>query len=144
MSESINGLVGGFCCHYGETDDGFLIGGLVEPNESLMASAIRHCRRMVDFRLKPSHRLHLAKIISGLVDHDPVKIYIYAVDVLYKDLRWRFRHHIPRMATLTVDHFNGIVALYEGQPSSLPSVEIPTNLTIQTAFGTTDEFSIYF
>jgi hypothetical protein len=34
----------------------FLLVG-VEPNETLMASAIRHCRRLVDFRVKPSHRL---------------------------------------------------------------------------------------
>ncbi len=42
MSESINGIAISLFCHYGETDDAFLIGGLVEPNETLMASAIRH------------------------------------------------------------------------------------------------------
>jgi hypothetical protein len=42
MSESINGLAGSLFCHYGETDDVFLIGGLVEPDETLIASAIRH------------------------------------------------------------------------------------------------------
>ena len=87
MSEIINGLVGSLFCHYGETDDVFLIGGLVEPNETLMASDIRHCRRLVDFRLKPSHLLYLTDVINGLVDHKPVKISIYVVDVLYKDLR---------------------------------------------------------
>jgi len=59
-------------CHYGETDDVFLIGGLVEPNETLMASVIRHCRRLVDFRLKPSHGLYSAKVINGLVVHKPI------------------------------------------------------------------------
>jgi hypothetical protein len=63
-------------CHYSETDDVFLIGGSIEPTETLMASAIHHCRRLVDFRLKPYHRLYLAKIIDGLVDHEPVKIHI--------------------------------------------------------------------
>jgi hypothetical protein len=42
MSERINGLAGSLFCHYGETDDVFLIGGLVESDETLMASAIRH------------------------------------------------------------------------------------------------------
>ena len=40
MSESINGIAGSLFCHYGETDDALLIGGLVEPNETLMVSAI--------------------------------------------------------------------------------------------------------
>ena len=87
MSDNVNGLAGSLLCNYGETDDAFLIGGLVEPNETLMASVIRHCRRLVDFRLKPSHRLYLAKVINGVVDHEPVKISIYVVDVLVKDLR---------------------------------------------------------
>ena len=92
MSENINGLDGSMIWHYGETDDISLIGGSVEPNETLMASAIRHCRRLVDFRLKPCHRLYLAKVINGLVDHEPVKISIYVVDVLFKDLRWGAKH----------------------------------------------------
>ena len=66
MSKNINGLACNFFCHYGETDDAFLIGGVVEPNETLTASAIRHCRRLVDFRLKPSHNLYLAKVINCL------------------------------------------------------------------------------
>ena len=52
MSENINGLVGSMFGHYGEIDDVFLIGGSVEPNETLIASDMRHCRRLVDFRLK--------------------------------------------------------------------------------------------
>ena len=115
MSENINGLAGTMFCHYGESDDVFLIDGSVEPNEqTLMASVIRHCRCLVDFRLKPCHRLYLAKVINGLVEHEPVKIYIYDVDVFYKDLRWRDRHHTPRRVTLIVDHLNDIVASYEG------------------------------
>ena len=72
MSENINGLAGSMFCHYGETDDVFLIGALLEPNETFMACAIRHNRRLVDFRLTPCHRLYLAKVINGLVDHEPV------------------------------------------------------------------------
>ena len=130
-------------CHYGETDDAFLIGGVVEPNETLIASVIRHCRRLVDFSRKPSHRLYLAKVINGLANHEPVKISIYVMDVLFKELCWRTRHHTPRMATLIVDHLNDIEASYEVQPGLLPPVKISTSLTIQTAYGTTYEFSIY-
>ena len=112
MSKSINGIAGSLFCHYGETDDAFLIGGLVEPNETLTASVIRHCRRLVEFCPRPNQRLYLAKVINGLVDHEPVKISIYVIDVLYKDLCRRSRDHTPRMATLTVDHLNEFVASY--------------------------------
>ena len=54
MSERVNGIAGSLFSHYIETDDAFLIGGLVEPDETSMASAIRHCRRLVDFHLGPS------------------------------------------------------------------------------------------
>jgi len=47
------------------------------------------------------------------------------------------------LSLLIVDHLNDIEASYEGQPGPLSFVEIPTNLTIQTAYGTTDAFSIY-
>ena len=60
MSESINGIAGSLFCHYGETDDAFLIGGLVEPVETLTTSVIRHCRRLVDFYPKPNQRFYLA------------------------------------------------------------------------------------
>ena len=96
MLESINAIVGCLFCHYNETDDVFIIGGLVEHNETLMASVIRHCKRLVDFHLRPNHRLYLAKVINGLVNDEPVYISIYVVDLLYKDLCWRARHHTPR------------------------------------------------
>ena len=72
LSENVNGLACSLFCHYGETNDAFLIGGLVEPDETLMTSAIRYCRQLVDLCFKPNHRLYLAKVIHGLVDHEPV------------------------------------------------------------------------
>ena len=55
MSENVNRLSGSLFCHYGETGDAFLIGGAVEPNETLMACAIRHCRCLVDFVSNPAN-----------------------------------------------------------------------------------------
>ena len=86
--------------------------------------------------------MYLAKVINGLVNHEPVKIFVYVVDVLYNDLGWRARNHTTRMATIIVDHLNDIKASYEGQPCPLPIVEIPTSLTIRTPLGTADEFYI--
>ena len=100
----MNGLSCSLFCHYSETDDAFLIGGAVEHYETLMADAIRHCRRVVDFRLTPNQRLYLTKVMNGLIDHEPVKISIFVIDVLFNHLRWRARHHTPRLATITKDH----------------------------------------
>ena len=110
MSENLNGIVVSLRCHYGETDDAFLIGGLVGHEETLTASVIRHCKRLVSFSPGPNQRFYLAKVIDGLVNHEPVKIYIYVIDVLYNNLHWRARNHTPRMATLIVDHLNEIQA----------------------------------
>ncbi len=46
------------------------------------------------------------------------------------------------MSIQVVDHLNQIEQSYEGQPGPLPPVVIPTNLTIDTAYGATDEFLI--
>ena len=136
----MNGLSGNLFCHYGETDDAFLIGGAVEPNETLMAGAIRHCRRLVDFRLKPNQRSYLTKVINGLIDHVPMKTIIYVIDVLFNHLRWRARHHTPRLATIATDHLNDIEASYEGQLGPLLPVVIPTSLIFQTPYGTKMSF----
>jgi len=37
MSENVNGLFSSLFCHHGETNDAFLIGGVVEPNKTVMA-----------------------------------------------------------------------------------------------------------
>jgi len=140
MSESVIGLSGSLFCPYGETDDVFLIGELVEPNETSIASAIRHCRRLVDYRLKPNHRPYSKNLIHGLVDHEPVKTYVYVIDLIYKDLRWRARNHTPRMTMQIVDHLNGIEASFVGQPGPLPPIEVPTNLIIQTTYESMDGY----
>ncbi len=54
MSQNINALSGGLPRHHGITDDVYPIGGLVEPDETLMASAIRHCRHLVNYCVKPN------------------------------------------------------------------------------------------
>ena len=58
MSNKNNAIAQGtLLCHYGETNDAFLVGGLVQPSETLMASAIRHCRHVIIFRLAHNNRL---------------------------------------------------------------------------------------
>ena len=66
MSESINGIAGSLFCHYGETDDAFLIGGLIDQDETLTAGVVRHCKRLVGFNPGLGQRFYLAKAINGL------------------------------------------------------------------------------
>ena len=115
---------------------------MVEPNDTLMTSAIHHYIRQDGFRLKRNHRLYLAKVIHGLVDHEPVKIYIFVIDVFTKTFNGGL-DTILKMSTQTLDHLKDIEASYEGQPGPLPPVEVFTSLTIQTAYGTKDKYSIY-
>jgi hypothetical protein len=74
-------------CHFGGTNDVFLVGGLVKLGEILMASAIRYCRHLVNFRFPHNNRLYLAKVFNGFLDHEPVKISIYAIDIICSNFK---------------------------------------------------------
>jgi hypothetical protein len=75
MPDKINGVAHvTLDCHYGETNDAFLVGGLVQLSETLMAGAIRHCRHLVSFRLTQNGRLYLVKIMDGFMDHEPLNL----------------------------------------------------------------------
>ena len=77
MTENVNNLVSTtILCHYGETNDIFPIGGLVQPGETLTHATIRHCRHLVHFRIEHNDRLYIAKVLDGFMDHEPVKISI--------------------------------------------------------------------
>jgi hypothetical protein len=92
MSQSTNALSGGLVCHHGDSDDVYPIGGLVEPDETLMAIAIRHCRHLANYCVKPNDRSYLTKVLSGFMNHEPVKFSIYVTYILSTDLiRWRGR-----------------------------------------------------
>ncbi len=127
MTESTNSIPSGLLCHYGENGDVFPIGGLIEPNETLVGSAIRHCRHLVNYRVRPNDRLYLAKMLNGFMNHEPVKIYIHVTNVLERDFRWRGRHNTRAMAKKVVDHLNQIEQSYAGLPCPLPPVAVPTS-----------------
>ena len=62
MTKSANSLVETtLLCHYGETNDIFPIGDLVQPGETLTAATIRHYRHIVNFRIEQNDRLYIAK-----------------------------------------------------------------------------------
>ena len=80
MPKGLGGIIGGVLfCHRGETNDVFLIGGLVYSDETLMASAIGHCRHLVNFRFTQNNCSYLAKALNGFMNHEYIKITIFYI-----------------------------------------------------------------
>jgi len=110
MVESVNSLIDTILlCHYGETNDIFPIGALVQPGETLRTATIRHCRHVVNFRIEQNDRLYIAKEMDGFMDHELVKIAILIIDVLCGRLKWRARHHTPALVVAVTDRINEAV-----------------------------------
>ena len=110
MAESVNSLVGTtLLCHYGETNDVFPIGGLVQPCETITFATIRHCRHMINFRIEQKDRLYIAKTLDGFMDHEPIKIIILITDVLCNKLKWIASHHTLALDVAVTDSINEVV-----------------------------------
>jgi hypothetical protein len=144
MTENINSLVGStLLCHYGETQDVFPIGGLVQPGETLIAAAIRHCRHLVNCRIEQNDRLYIAKLMDGFMEHEPIKITIFITNVLFNSrLKWRARHHTPTLAVAVTDSINEDVLALEQLPGPITPIDLPTSLTTKIC-GIFDNFGIH-
>jgi hypothetical protein len=128
MSDTINNLVAStLICHYGETHDAFLVGVLVNPCETLMASGIRHCRHLVNFHLARTDRLYLARVLNGFVDHEPIAISIDIIEIAFAIVEWRGRHHTHALDVSVTDNMNEAVVTLEQLLGPIPSVEPPTS-----------------
>jgi hypothetical protein len=78
MSGTNNGYVcSSLFCDYKETIDVFLIAGLVQAGEILMASTIRYCRHLVSFHFTHDNRLYLAIVLNEFVGFKPIKISLF-------------------------------------------------------------------
>jgi hypothetical protein len=74
-------------CHYGETNDVFPIGGLVDIDETPIAAILRHLRELACFRLANGFPMFPCSIIDGYKDHEPNKIRLYVTNVLWDHCR---------------------------------------------------------
>ena len=68
-------------CRYGDTNDVFPIGGLVNIGEAPIAADSRHYRHLINFVLVPHNRLCLFRVPKGLKDHMLVRFSLYILDV---------------------------------------------------------------
>ena len=60
MVERVNSLVRTtLLCHYGETNDIFPSGGMVQPGETLTAATFRYCRHLVNFGIELNDRIYI-------------------------------------------------------------------------------------
>ena len=71
----------GILCCYGDTNDVFLIGGLVDIVETPIAADSRHYRQLINFVLVPHGHDCLFKILKVLKDLMPSRISMYILDV---------------------------------------------------------------
>ena len=70
-------------CHYGDTNDVFPIGGLVDIDETPIAAILRYLRELTSFRLARNFPMFLCNVISGFKEHEPIKINLYVTDMLW-------------------------------------------------------------
>jgi hypothetical protein len=80
-------------CRYGDTNDVFPNGGLVDIGETHIAAGSRYCRLIINFVVKPHDHLCLFQVLKGLTHLMSVRISLYILDVkaeclimLYKTL----------------------------------------------------------
>ncbi len=84
----------------------------------------------------------MAKVLNGFVDHDPVTISIFIIDVPFGGFNWRARHHTPASDVAVTDNINEVVVALEQLLGPIPPIKHPTSFTTEIC-GTSDEFSIY-
>ena len=61
-------------CHYGDTNDVFPIGGLIDIDETPIATILRYLRELAGFRLARIFPMFPCNVISGYKEHEPIKI----------------------------------------------------------------------
>ena len=61
-------------CRYGDTNDIFPIGALVDIGEKPVAAGSRYCHHQIAFVVKSTEQLFLFKVLDGVMDLTHVNI----------------------------------------------------------------------
>jgi hypothetical protein len=101
-----------------------------------MTGAIIHCRYLVNFRIAQNDRLYYVKALDAFMDHEPVKISICIIDVLFSRFKWRASHDTPALDDFVTENVNEALEKLMGP---LPRVGFHTSLTTKLC-GICDEF----
>ena len=81
-----------YLCHYGETDDMYLIGGQVAGGETPHAAVARYLKELGGFILNSHTRFHLVKVIEDVMNYEVVKISLFLVDLPFSQCNTFFSH----------------------------------------------------
>jgi hypothetical protein len=71
----------------------FPIGGLVGIGETPIAVALRYLRELAGFRLARNFAMFICNGLSGYKEHEPIKISLLVIDVLWDILKYRNNYH---------------------------------------------------
>ena len=120
-------------CHYGETNDIFPVGGLVDIDETPIAAILRYLRELTGFRLANGFPMFPINAIDGYKDHEPIKIRLFVTDVLWDHCRYRNNYNALTMANKLIadkanfdEHLIVGVGLGAINPDAVPTtVECP-------------------
>ena len=70
-----------YLCHYGDTNDMYLIGGQVADGETPHAAVARYLKELGGFILNSYTRFHLVKVVEDVMNYEVVKISLFLVDL---------------------------------------------------------------
>jgi len=113
-------------CHYGDRNDVFPIGGLVNIGETPIAAILRYLRELAGFRLANGFPMFPCNIIDGYKDHEPIKIRLYVTDVLWDHCRYRNSYNALSMGNKLIAD----IARLAGQASIgvMNDIAVPTTV----------------
>jgi hypothetical protein len=125
-------------CRYGDTDDVFPIGGLVDIGETPIAAGSRYCRQQINFVFKSPDQLCLFKVIDSVIDLNPIRINMFILDVRGNSLTtlYRTRHCASQLA-------NAVNTLSNNLLDDVDDYVFPPPIISTTIWGKYDEALIY-
>jgi hypothetical protein len=115
-------------CHYGDTNDVFPIGGLVDIDETPIVAILRYLRELTGFRLARNFPMFLCNVISGYKEHESIKINLYVTDMLWDHCLYHNSYHALSLGNKIIadrailenqQHGVGVMNLSEA-PATIP------------------------
>ena len=75
-------------------------------DETPIATILRYLRELAGFRLARNFPMVLCNVIGGYKDHEPIKIGLYFVDVLFNQLKYRDSHSALKLGNKVTSFIN--------------------------------------
>ena len=67
----------------------------------------------------------MAKVLNDFMNHEPIKITISIIDILFSNFKWRARHHTPALAVVVTTIINEVVTTLRIFPGPVPPIDLP-------------------